>query len=367
MVTIEEQITAIEKEIRETPYHKGTEHHIGLLRARVSRLKDKQFEIHSKKGGGDGGYAVKKQGDATVVLVGPPSSGKSTLINRLTNAQSKVAPYEFTTVTVIPGMMEYRNAKIQILDVPGLIKGARLGKGRGKEVLSVARGADLILVITDVERFESVKEIIDELEGAGVRLNKTPPNIMVDKKISGGIVLRSNIKQELDNETIKDIAREYHFTNAEIALNERVDIEKLMDKFSGNRVYRKSLTVINKAEKLNDNLKNKIAKNLKEVTLISAQFSLGLEELKAKIWNCLEFLTVYLVKSDEKPSTNNPVIVKKGYTLKNVLELLGKDKSEYYKKAKIWGSGSKFKGQEVSLTTLVEDNMQVGFFRTLHN
>ena len=351
MVTIEEQITAIEKEIRETPYHKGTEHHIGLLRARVSRLKDKQFEIHSKKGGGDGGYAVKKQGDATVVLVGPPSSGKSTLINRLTNAQSKVAPYEFTTVTVIPGMMEYRNAKIQILDVPGLIKGARLGKGRGKEVLSVARGADLILVITDVERFESVKEIIDELEGAGVRLNKTPPNIMVDKKISGGIVLRSNIKQELDNETIKDIAREYHFTNAEIALNERVDIEKLMDKFSGNRVYRKSLTVINKAEKLNDNLKNKIAKNLKEVTLISAQFSLGLEELKAKIWNCLEFLTVYLVRHNEKPGTNNPVIVKKSSTIKNVLELLGKDKSEYYKKAKIWGSGSKFKGQQVSLTT----------------
>ena len=81
---IDTQIENIEKEIRETPYHKGTEHHIGKLRARLSKLRERLIESSTKKGGGGGGgYAVKKQGNATIILIGPPSSGKSTLINNL--------------------------------------------------------------------------------------------------------------------------------------------------------------------------------------------------------------------------------------------------------------------------------------------
>src|SRR3990172_13232003 len=159
MESVNSQIADIEKEIRETPYHKGTEHHIGKLRARLSKLKDKALESQARGGGGGGGYAVKKQGDATVVLIGPPSAGKSTLINKLTNAESKVAPYAFTTVTVIPGMLKYNQAYIQILDIPGLIEGAKEGKGRGREVLSVAKGADLLIIMTDVKRVPQIEKM----------------------------------------------------------------------------------------------------------------------------------------------------------------------------------------------------------------
>src|SRR5258708_32065207 len=182
MADIPEQIEAVEKELRELPHHKGTDHHIGRLRAKLARLGDQQIENGTKKGsGGGGGYAVKKHGDATVILVGPPSAGKSTLINKLTNAESKVAAYAFTTLTVIPGMMEYKNAKIQILDVPGLIEGAGGGKGRGKEVMSVARNSDLIIFMTDPDRLDFFKKLVKELEYAGIRINKEKPQVKIEK------------------------------------------------------------------------------------------------------------------------------------------------------------------------------------------
>ncbi len=351
------QIEAIEKEIRETPYHKGTEHHIGRLRARLARLKDRSFEQSKKKGGGGGRYAVKKQGDATIVLVGPPSVGKSTLLNKLTNAQSKVAPYAFTTVTVIPGMMVYKNARIQILDVPGLIEGAEEGKGRGREVISVVRGADLLIIMTEVGKEDAIDRIKKALERNGIRLNTIPPDVQIDKKLSGGLIIHSNIKQDLDKETIKEIASEFGVKNAEIYIKERVTMDSLIDSFSRNRVYVSEIDVINKA----DLKPPKPSELSEEILFISAETGGGLSGLKDKIWEVLNFVNVYLVNPGEEPNNNNPIIAKVGETLSDIAQKLGTEFAEDKKGAKIWGPGAKFPEQEVSLTTKAQEDMQVRF------
>ena len=125
---IPEKIKVIEDEIHKTQINKATEHHVGLLKAKMARLKRDMEENTQKRtlstGGGASGFDVRKGGDATVILIGLPSVGKSTLLNRLTNAKSKVASYQFTTLTAVPGMMHYRGSKIQILDMPGIIEGA---------------------------------------------------------------------------------------------------------------------------------------------------------------------------------------------------------------------------------------------------
>src|SRR3990167_7167190 len=137
----------IEELIAKSKYNKRTQHAIGLYKAQLAKLKEKQAARSKGKKGE--GYAVRKAGDGTVVLLGFPSVGKSTLLNAMTNSESKVGAYAFTTLTVIPGTMEYKHAKIQILDVPGVVYGAASGTGRGKEVLQVLRNADLILILLD--------------------------------------------------------------------------------------------------------------------------------------------------------------------------------------------------------------------------
>lgn len=82
---------------------------------------------------------MSKSGDARVALVGFPSVGKSTFLSKITKTKSEAAAYSFTTLTAIPGVLEYGGAEIQILDLPGIIEGASEGKGRGRQVISAAK------------------------------------------------------------------------------------------------------------------------------------------------------------------------------------------------------------------------------------
>lgn len=359
MNTQEEQIKLLEEEIRKTPYHKGTERHIGVLRARIALLKDKQLEVASRKSGGGGGYSVKKQGEATVVLVGPPSAGKSTLLNALTNAESKVAPYSFTTVSVIPGMMKYKNAYIQILDVPGLIEGAEEGKGRGREVISVIRGADLLLLMSDVTRVEAIMRIRAALERNGIRVNQSPAKIRVEKRLNGGLTIQSNIKQDLDKETMKEVISQMGVKNADVYIEENVTMQQLIDAFARNRVYVPALHVLNKADMgIPKVLPEEIAHSF---IAISADKGVGLSHLQSAIWDRLGFATIFLVKPLEEPGENNSMVVKNNMTLREVAAEIGSEFTVGKTRAKIWGNGSKFPGQEVSLEAKVKEGMQIRF------
>ena len=109
---IPEKIKAIQDEMAKTQINKATEHHIGLLKAKIAKLKrEQEADITKKSGMKQDGFDVRRSGDATVVFIGLPSVGKSTLLNKMTGAKSTVGAFQFTTLTVVPGMMEYRGCK----------------------------------------------------------------------------------------------------------------------------------------------------------------------------------------------------------------------------------------------------------------
>lgn len=119
---------------------------------------------------------MSKSGDARIALVGFPSVGKSTFLNKVTKTKSEAAGYEFTTLTAIPGVLEYGGAEIQVLDLPGIIEGASEGKGRGRQVISAAKTSDLILMVLDATKRAEQRALLEaELEAVGIRLNREPP------------------------------------------------------------------------------------------------------------------------------------------------------------------------------------------------
>lgn len=81
-----------------------------------------------------------------------------------------------------------------MLDLPGIIEGAKDGKGRGRQVIAVARTCSLIFIVLDVLKPLGHKRLIEhELEGFGLRLNKQPPNITFRKKDKGGINFQTTV------------------------------------------------------------------------------------------------------------------------------------------------------------------------------
>lgn len=144
---------------------------------KLARLRAQLLEPGPGAGGGGGsGFDVSKSGDARIALVGFPSVGKSTFLSKVTKTKSEVASYSFTTLTAIPGVLEYGGAEIQLLDLPGIIEGASEGKGRGRQVISAAKTSDLILMVLDATKKAEQRALLEaELEAVGIRLNRQPP------------------------------------------------------------------------------------------------------------------------------------------------------------------------------------------------
>jgi small GTP-binding protein len=349
---LEEEIQELEEEISSTPYNKSTEQHIGRLKAKLAEKKEK-LQNRSSSGGGHG-YAVEKSGDATVALVGFPSVGKSSLINAMTNADSDVGEYEFTTLNVNPGMLKYNGANIQMLDVPGLIEGAADGRGGGREVLSVVRTADLIVFVLSVFEIDQYERLRQELYNNKVRLDTTPPNLTVSKKGKGGIRVTTSDDVSLDDETVADVLRQYGYVNADVTVRGDLTIDELVDAVMDNRVYLPSLVTVNKADLIDEEYLETVHADLRDhgidpedAVFVSAKEEKGIDALAEELWESLGLIRIYMDKPGRGPDYEEPLILRSGETVGDACRKLGGELEDRFKFARVSGPSAKHDEQQV--------------------
>ena len=351
-----QKIKELEEELRTTKYNKATQGHIGLVKAKIALLKEKQeSRSQSKTGKSDHGYSVRKSGDGTVLLLGFPSTGKSTLLNKLTDAHSEVAAYAFTTLTCIPGIMEYQQAKIQILDVRGVVEGAASGRGRGREVLAVIRNADLVLIVVDINNPEHFPAILREIWESDIRINKTKPEVFIKKTPRGGIHIGKTVPLEVDDDTLARILREFKINNAEVLIRSVIDVDDFIDCIESNKKYLPAVICLTKADTVDAATVSRVMRDLRADIAVSAEQDLNVEQLKEVIFRKLDFMRVFLKEPRKEADMKVPLIITRNSTIKGVCDKLHKDFASKFKFARVWGSSAKFPGQRLMTNHTLQD------------
>lgn len=343
---LHEKIRELEASMSKTKYNKATEHWFGVIKSQIAKLREKIEKKAAGKGGG-GGFFVRKTGNATVILVGFPSVGKSTLLNAITGAKSKVAAYEFTTLDCIPGTLNYKNAKIQVLDVPGIISGASFGRGRGKEVLAMSRNSDLVLFIVESLHPEHHPVLLKEVYDVGIRINQQKPDVKIVKKTRGGLSVSSTVRlSKVGIDTLSSVLKEFKIINADVVIRSDVDIDQFIDCIEGNCKYVPSVVCISKSDLLDSKGRLKLENDFPDAVFVSAETSEGIEALKSRIFDSLSLVRVFLKEVNKKPDLDEPLVVTYPATLKSVCERIHRDFVKKFRFAKIWSKNSKFPGQQ---------------------
>jgi ribosome-interacting GTPase 1 len=296
------KIEALEEMFALMPKHKGTDRLRAELRTKIARFYEEAEKRPFVAKKGSQLYYVRKEGAGQVVLVGLPNVGKSQLVSALTQATTQVADYPFTTQLPIPGMMEYENVQIQLVDLPAIT---------APEVSSwlpnIVKNADLLLIMVDVTQnpVAQLDALVDWLAKHRIAVSNGP------KEPPAGMT---------------------HVKRALVIAN-KIDSEN-----AGSR-----------PEWLASDCAGRFP-----VLMVSARRGDGLEPLRETVYKALNVIRVYTKPPGGKADLTEPSVVRKGSTVGDVAETVHKDFARNLKYAQVWGSG-KFDGQRVRRDYILQD------------
>jgi uncharacterized protein len=296
----EEKVEALEAMLAIMPKHKGTDHLQADLRHKIAKITE---EAERKYATSRKNFNIRKEGAGQIALTGLPNAGKSMILASLTNVQPEIADYPFTTKSPNVGMMPFENIQMQMVDMPAInMYESRVWSN------TILRNADLLAIVVD--------------------LSEDP------------VVQAESTLEEL----------------AKISI---IPESSLTGEYTAGLHTRKMFMIANKSDL---DLKGEAAKALSlkyagkfDILAASAETKENLEELKRMLFKHMDIIRVHTKSPGAKVDLTDPVILKKGSTIKDAAEAIHKDFKYKLRYAVVWGSG-KFDGQRASAEHVLQDN-----------
>jgi len=279
-----EKIAALEEMLAVMPKHKGTDHLRADLRTKIAKLTQ---SLDKKTATQRATMLIEKVGAAQVAVIGLPNAGKSQLVASLTKATPNVAAYPYTTHAAMPGMMNFENIQIQLIDTPPITE-----QPPEWWLLNIIRRADGLLVMVDLsdDPLFQMELVCMQLEERKIGLGQGGDVIDEESPVTYKKALLVGNKKDLD---------------------------------SGGKNFRV--------------LQEKYAGKLPLVAI--SALGDGLDDLRLAVYRFLDIIRVYTKVPGGKPDMNDPIILDRGSTLEVAAAEVHKDFARKMKYARIWGSG----------------------------
>ncbi len=295
--TTSERILALEEMLRTIPRHKGTDHMRADLRRKLSKLKESA--VSEKKRGGKHVdiFHIPKSGSGQIVLIGTPNCGKSSIVGALSHAKVNIAEYPFATTIPTPGMIQFQDVSMQLVDMPPVT-----AEYSAPGQVGSYRGCDLIAIVIDLcaNVKEQLRVCLDFLESHRLLLDEQTP-------AADG---------------------------------------------SGNLLGRKAFVIATKSDTAGPKAIQKLKKSCPrsfEIVIISSKDPQDLGKLTAKIFELLDLIRIYAKKPGKKPDMNDPFTLPRGSTVMDLAKSIHRELAEKLKSAKAWGANVR-DGQNVHRT-----------------
>ncbi|UCE96658.1 MAG: 50S ribosome-binding GTPase [Candidatus Bathyarchaeota archaeon] len=359
-----EKLRLLQEFLSLVPKHKGTRKLRAQVKTKMATLRrELEAEKHKKAGARGPKSFIEKEGAAQFVILGLTKVGRSSLLKSVTNAKVEVSDYPYSTQEPIPGMLPFEDIQFQIVEAPAVIEGAAEGKGWGAPTLALARNADGLILMIDLQRnpSEQISLILRELENARILLKKPKSRVDIERKHMG-IGLRILVIGRLIDCNLKDVKtllESYGVTNAIVKIYGNATIDDVEDSIFESVVFRPTIIVANKidiegaAENFND--LRKILEDRFNIIKVSCRTKVGMETLGTELFKMLEIIRIYTKEPNSKEPSIEPFILKKDSTVAELAKQIHSDFYKHFAYAKVWANRFRFSPRKVGLSFNLRD------------